>query len=186
MQPLFTALNTWNEQLCRETYRKCNLTVYPSVWVRTILQIIAIVVTLGTGVTYFVAGFFYDMPGEFRFINVLNIAIGALLLYHLLSEPKKSTAREMKRLAQKYGTVQVLTQDEFFEDCVYHRASLSETVRVVDYRDLLCVKQTKHYILMFTRAQSVLIVEKNGVTNGASETLYRFLREKREARKEEA
>ena len=92
----------------------------------------------------------------------------------------------MKRIAQKYGTVQVLTQDEFYEDCVYHRSLLHETVCVVDYRDLLCVKQTKHYILMFTRAQNILIVEKNGVTNGASETLYRFLCEKREARKEEA
>jgi len=186
MQPLFTALNTWNEQLCREIYRKSNLTVYPSMWVRTILQIIAIVATLGTGVTYFVLDFSYELSEELRLLNILNIAIAALLLYHLLSEPKKSAARQMKRIAQKYGTVQVLTQDEFFEDCVYHRASLSETVRVVDYRDLLCVKQTKHYILMFTRAQSVLIVEKNGVTNGASETLYRFLCEKREARKEEA
>lgn len=186
MQPLFTSLSEWNERLCRETYYKSTLTVYPAMWAELVCQIIVMIVTLGFGATYFVLGFYYDLSERLNLLIVLDLALGVFLLYQLLSRPKKTAAREVQMVAKKYGTVRALTQDEFFEDFVYHRSLLHDTVYVVDYRDLLCVKQTKHYIMMFTRAQGVWAVEKSGVENGASEALYCFLRAKSEARKEEA
>ena len=89
--------------------------------------------------------------------------------------PKRAVKNQLLRQAMDDGTTELTNRLWFTEENVANRRGDGEEIRHMDYKKIKRVSETRRLILLTTRRNRLIPLDKKGFENGTAEDLYILL-----------
>ena len=108
----------------------------------------------------------------------LLVMAGFFFVQQFLLYPKRAVKNQLLRQAMDDGTTELVNRLWFTEDSVANLRGDSDELRHMEYKKVKRVTETRNLILLTTRRNRLISLDKKGFENGTAEDLYRILEEK--------
>jgi len=137
-----------------------------------IVELIVIAAALGLLIWAIAAGQSAStiLQAAFLLAAALFFFVQQFLLY-----PRRAVKNQLLRQATDEGTVALENRLWFTPENVANRRGEGDELRHMDYKKIKRVSETKNLILLTTRRNRLISLDKKGFENGTAEDLYRLL-----------
>lgn len=108
----------------------------------------------------------------------LLVMAGFFFVQQFLLYPKRAVKNQLLRQAMDDGTTELTNRLWFTEENVANRRGDGEEIRHMEYKKLKRISETRRLILLTTRRNRLIPLDKKGFENGTAEDLYRLLDQK--------
>lgn len=108
----------------------------------------------------------------------LLVMAGFFFVQQFLLYPKRAVKNQLLRQAMDDGTTELTNRLWFTEENVANLRGEGGELRHMDYKKIKRVSETKNLILLTTRRNRLISLDKKGFENGTAEDLYRLLEAK--------
>ena len=105
----------------------------------------------------------------------LLVMAGFFFVQQFLLYPKRAVKNQLLRQALDDGTTELTNRLWFTEENVANRRGEGDEIRHMEYKKIKRVSETKNLILLTTRRNRLISLDKKGFENGTAEDLYRLL-----------
>ena len=108
----------------------------------------------------------------------LLVMAGFFFVQQFILYPRRAVKNQLLRQAMDDGTTELTNRLWFTEDSVANLRGDSDEVRHMEYKKIKRVMETRNLILLTTRRNRLISLDKRGFENGTAEDLYRILEAK--------
>ena len=108
----------------------------------------------------------------------LLVMAGFFFVQQFILYPRRAVKNQLLRQAMDEGTTELTNRLWFTEDSVANLRGDSDEVRHMEYKKIKRVMETRNLILLTTRRNRLISLDKRGFENGTAEDLYRILEAK--------
>jgi len=108
----------------------------------------------------------------------LLVMLGFFYVQQFLLYPKKAVKNQLLRQLRDDGAAELENRLYFTQESVANRRGNSDQVLHMDYSKLKGITETRSLIILTTKANRLISLDKNGFTNGTAQDLKQLLAEK--------
>lgn len=108
----------------------------------------------------------------------LLLMAGFFFVQQFVLYPKRAVKNQLLRQAMDDGTTELTNRLWFTEENVANLRGEGDELRHMEYKKIKRVSETKNLILLTTRRNRLISLDKKGFENGTAEDLYKLLDQK--------
>ena len=108
----------------------------------------------------------------------LLAAAAFFYLQQFVFYPRRAVKNQLLRQAMDDGTTELTNRIWFTQENVANLRGDGDELRHMDYKKIKRISETRNLILLTTRRNRLISLDKKGFENGTAEDLYRLLAEK--------
>ncbi len=110
-----------------------------------------------------------------RLFLLFALCIALFLTYHLVFQGKIYACRREKHQKLYVGETEAYSEMLFYGNEFLYFSAVSESKDIVPYRDIVLLRETKHYYIIITKNNCVYTFDKNGFDTGTVEQAVQLL-----------